>query len=62
MQLRKQRGLSQKKDYAFVGVWIPTELLQIIDSVVASEDTDRSKFIRRALDAKLRSTPAKQTP
>ncbi|MEI6565312.1 MAG: hypothetical protein WCR20_01440 [Verrucomicrobiota bacterium] len=62
MQLRKQKCRAQKKDYAFVGVWIPTELLQIIDSVVESEDTDRSKFIRRALDFKLRATPAKQTP
>lgn len=32
-----------------VTVWIPKPLLDAIDAAVASQDTDRSKFVRKAV-------------
>ena len=44
-------------------VWIPDPLLDLLDKGVASEDSDRSKFIRNAVREKLskiRSGPVPQ--
>jgi len=37
----------------FIGAWVPSELLSRIDLWVESQDLDRSKLLRRALEEKL---------
>lgn len=48
-----KRGIVQTKESDLVALWVPIPLLRAIDSAVAVEDTDRSKFIRRAIRHKL---------
>jgi metal-responsive CopG/Arc/MetJ family transcriptional regulator len=48
------RGNVRTKNAVLVSVWMPIEMLQLVDSVVRTEDSDRSKVIRRALRHKLR--------
>jgi metal-responsive CopG/Arc/MetJ family transcriptional regulator len=48
----------QKKEH-LVAVWLPAQLLRVLDRAAAAGDTDRSKFIRQAIrraidNAKLR--------
>ena len=50
-----KRGSVTKKQSELVALWIPRPLLKAIDEAVESEDTDRSKFIRRALRKKVSS-------
>lgn len=45
----KPRGAVKREDHVFIGVWIPEAWVPRIDSIVRKEDTDRSKFFRRAL-------------
>ena len=42
----------------FVGAWVPTEVVAAVDVAVETMDTDRSKFLRRALEEKLRKEAA----
>ncbi len=42
-------GAATKDKSLLVAVWIPRPLLAAIDRAVEREDTDRSKFIRRAV-------------
>jgi metal-responsive CopG/Arc/MetJ family transcriptional regulator len=44
-----KRGAVAKEESELVALWIPKPLLAALDSAVLSEDSDRSKFIRRAL-------------
>ena len=37
----------------FIGAWIPSELMAVVDKFVQTEDLDRSKILRRALEEKL---------
>ena len=53
-----KRGAHRRADCVFLGAWIPAELMAEIDALVRSEDLDRSKLIRRALEAKLRKEAA----
>lgn len=46
---RRPRGAVTHATSAVVSVWLPKEMLAQIDSVVAAQDTDRSKFLRRAI-------------
>jgi metal-responsive CopG/Arc/MetJ family transcriptional regulator len=50
---RQKRGAYRREDCVFVGVWIPAELMEIIDDFVIREDLDRSKILRRALEEKI---------
>jgi len=44
-----QRGSVKTKTSTLVSVWLPTWLLEAMDAAVVREDSDRSKFIRRAV-------------
>ena len=46
---KNKRGAVQKSAATLVAVWIPNEILQLLDAAVAAEDSDRSKTIRKAL-------------
>lgn len=46
---RQPRGAVQKAGSTFIAAWIPDEIVAAIDRAVLSEDTDRSKVIRKAL-------------
>ena len=48
-----QRGGCRGKDCAFVGAWVPIELISLLDRAVERHDSDRSKMLRRALEEKL---------
>jgi len=48
-----RRGAYQRSDCQFLGVWVPQEWVAAIDLVVRQEDTDRSKFVRRALQERI---------
>lgn len=39
----------QPKRSTLVALWIPGSMLAALDDAVATEDTDRSKLIRRAI-------------
>ena len=47
------RGAVTKKTSQLVGLWMPHVLDAAIERAVHIEDTDRSKFIRRAVREKL---------
>jgi metal-responsive CopG/Arc/MetJ family transcriptional regulator len=55
IQRTVKRGAYRKTDYAFIGAWIPVELLGLMDDFIRTQDSDRSKLIRRALEEKLRN-------
>lgn len=44
----KKKVPRQKKEI-LVAVWLPRELLRVLDKAAAARDTDRSKLIREAL-------------
>jgi metal-responsive CopG/Arc/MetJ family transcriptional regulator len=48
-----KRGAVNKTESRLVNVWVPREMLPLIDLAVRTEDSDRSKFIRRAIRDKL---------
>ena len=37
----------------FIGTWVPKTWVSKIDALIASEDSDRSKIVRRAIERKL---------
>jgi len=49
MRLARRKKASNK----LLTVWIPDELLPLLDKGVQQEDSDRSKFIRSAIREKL---------
>jgi metal-responsive CopG/Arc/MetJ family transcriptional regulator len=44
-----KRGSLTKTNSKLVALWIPQEMAAALNEAVKREDTDRSKFIRRAL-------------
>jgi metal-responsive CopG/Arc/MetJ family transcriptional regulator len=57
MAIKKQkRGAYRREDCVFIGTWIPASWISKIEAVVQSEDTDRSKIVRKALEQKLQET------
>ena len=44
-----KRGVNRSSDRELVALWVPRELVNALDHAVRLEDSDRSKFIRRAL-------------
>jgi metal-responsive CopG/Arc/MetJ family transcriptional regulator len=44
-----KRGAVTKQESQLVALWVPKQLLDAMDLAIRSEDSDRSKFIRRAL-------------
>ena len=49
----QKRGAFRKEDMVFIGAWFPTEWVEAIDRIVAAEDSDRSKLLRRAVNTAL---------
>ncbi len=61
MKSRKiKRGSLRKHEAVFVGVWVPAGVVGAIDNAVREQDLDRSKYMRRAIEEKIRreSAPA----
>lgn len=48
-----KRGAVTKHEAKLINVWIPDQMLPLIDRAVEKEDTDRAKFIRGAIREKL---------
>jgi len=48
-QKPKRRGAVTKEGSQLVAVWLPNELCKRLDELVRSQDTDRSKLIRKAI-------------
>ena len=48
-----KRGAIVKSDSRLITVWFPNAVLPSIDAAVRIEDTDRAKFIRKAVREKL---------
>lgn len=46
---RPPRGAIEKSGCTFLAAWVPNDIIAEIDATVRAEDTDRSKFIRKAL-------------
>jgi metal-responsive CopG/Arc/MetJ family transcriptional regulator len=44
-----KRGSVNKANSELVALWVPLPLLNALDRAVTHEDSDRSKFIRRAV-------------
>lgn len=55
----QKRGAYSREDCVFIGAWIPSELMEVIDEFVQREDLDRSKMLRRALEEKLKQVQHK---
>ena len=51
---KMKRGAFQRQECLFIGAWIPSSLMDLVDECVQREDLDRSKMLRRALEEKLR--------
>lgn len=48
-----KRGLIRKPDARLLTVWVPNQLLPLLDRGVDKTDSDRSKFVRTAIREKL---------
>ena len=48
-----KRGAVNRSNAVFVGVWVPTNIVNSIDVAVQTLDLDRSKFLRLALAEKI---------
>jgi metal-responsive CopG/Arc/MetJ family transcriptional regulator len=49
----KRRGAIKTDQSTLVALWVPRPLLAAIDVEVEAQDSDRSKWIRRAIRARL---------
>ncbi len=49
-----KRGAINTAQAEFIGLWIPKEMVRMIDRGVKNEDSDRSKFVRAAIREKLK--------
>lgn len=54
---KQRRGAYRREDCTFIGTWVPKAWVLKIDELIATEDTDRSKIVRRAIEKKLKETP-----
>lgn len=50
---RMKRGAYGRHQCVFVGVWLPSKWIKLIDEIVAKDDLDRSKVLRKALQRQL---------
>jgi len=48
-----KRGSGKKPKGKLLAVWVPVKLLPSLDQGARKEDSDRSKFIRKAIREKL---------
>jgi metal-responsive CopG/Arc/MetJ family transcriptional regulator len=52
MKRRTKRGPASNES-EFIGVWVPKQLVELLDRAVRKSDTDRSKLLRAAVREKL---------
>ena len=50
---KQRRGAHRRGNSVFIGAWIPAKWIPAIDQIVAREDSDRSKIIRRVIERKI---------
>jgi hypothetical protein len=50
---RRAKG-TRGKDSVFVGAWVPRSVAAALDEAIQSLNLDRSRFLREALEEKLR--------
>lgn len=50
---KMKRGAVRKSESVFLGVWVPSRMVRALDDAVDSMDSDRSKFVRAALEEKV---------
>lgn len=55
-----KRGSVSKDKSEMIALWIPKELVAAIDTAVSKEDSDRSKFIRRAVRNRIAELASKE--
>jgi len=48
-----KRGGRQGERHKFIGAWIPTHVEDAMIEAIASTDSDKSKFLRQALEEKV---------
>ena len=48
-----KRGALTKETSKLINIWVPDALLPEIDRAIVREDTDRAKYIRKAIREKL---------
>lgn len=51
--MKMKRGSVTQKESQLVTVWVPVSVGEAMEKAIESEDSDRSKFIRRAVREKL---------
>lgn len=44
-----QRGAVRKASSQLIAVWVPHQMVAVLDRAVTELDTDRSKFVREAI-------------
>ena len=44
------RRTVRREDAIFVGAWVPKIIVEAVDQAAGEMDSDRSKFLRRALE------------
>jgi len=49
-----KRGAVKTRSSELVALWVPKQLVLALDRAVREEDSDRSKFIRRALRTRVK--------
>lgn len=49
-----KRGAINTAQAEFIGLWVPKEMIRMIDRGVKIADSDRSKFVRAAIRDKLK--------
>lgn len=55
MRKATQRGAYRRDECVFIGAWVPAHVIAALDQAVKIMDLDRSKFLRKALEEKIRS-------
>lgn len=48
-----KRGAVRKAECIFIGAWVPSNMVNAVDTAVQLLDSDRSKFLRIALEEKI---------
>jgi hypothetical protein len=49
----RRKPVSRRKNWIFIGAWVPESVATAIDEAIQSSDLDRSKFLRQALVEKV---------
>ena len=50
----KRMRAEGRKDWVFIGVWVPEAVAAAVDAAARTLQVDRSKFLRRSLEEKVR--------